>query len=55
MGEGLGSPQPSIGRADRPGRGKHGAVSVKHDEGGILIRQPAERRERHHPISPDHY
>jgi hypothetical protein len=37
MSEGLGSSESSVGRADRSGRGKHGAVSVKHDEGGILI------------------
>jgi hypothetical protein len=55
MGEGLGASQPSVGRADRTSRDEHRAVSVKHDESSVLIRQPAERRERYHPISPDHY
>src|SRR5712691_3636255 len=54
MGEGLSASQPSVGRADRTGRGEHGAVSVKHDEGGVLIGEPAERRERHHAIGSDY-
>jgi hypothetical protein len=44
MSKGLGSSESSIGRANRAGRDEHGAVSVEHQEGGILIRQPAERR-----------
>jgi hypothetical protein len=55
MGEGLGSPESSIGRADRSGRSKHGAVTVKHDEGSALIGEPAERRKRYESISPDYY
>jgi hypothetical protein len=54
MSKSLGASEPSIGRADRPGRGEHRAVSIQHDKGRILIRQPAERRERHQPVCPDH-
>jgi hypothetical protein len=54
MSKGLGSSESSIGRANRAGGSEDGAVSVEHHEGGILICQPAERRERHHPISSDY-
>jgi hypothetical protein len=54
MGKGLGTSEPSIGRADRPGRSEHRALSIQHDEGRILIGQPAECCKRNHPVSPDH-
>jgi hypothetical protein len=50
MGKGLSASQPSVRWPDRPGRGKNRAVTLKHDEGGILIGQPAQRRKWDHPV-----
>jgi hypothetical protein len=37
MGEGLGASQSSIGRAHGTGSSEDGAITLKHDERGILI------------------
>jgi hypothetical protein len=53
--KGLGTPEPGIGRADRPGCREHGAAPVKHGERNILVGQPAESGKRYQPIGPDYY
>jgi hypothetical protein len=55
VGEGLSASQPSVGRADRAGRGKHGAVSVKHHEGSVLVGQPAESLKGDEAVAPDYH
>jgi hypothetical protein len=52
--KGLGAPEPGIGRVDWSGCCQHGAAPVKHYEGGILVRQPAERGERYNSVGANH-
>src|SRR5882724_7208651 len=54
-GESLSTPQFSIGWTDGPSDSEHSAVSLKHDESGILIRQPAQRGKGNHAIRADHH
>jgi hypothetical protein len=44
IGKRLSAPQAGIRRANRAGRREHGAIPIKHDECGVLIGQPAQRR-----------
>jgi hypothetical protein len=52
--ESLSASHPSVRWANGTRRSEHGAISLKHDKGSILVSEPAKRRERDHPISPDH-
>jgi hypothetical protein len=50
IGKRLSASEPGVGRADWASRGEHGAIPFKHDECGVLIGQPPERREGNESI-----
>jgi hypothetical protein len=54
FGQCLSTSQPGIRRANRPGRGEHSTVALQHDEGCVLVCQPAESGQRNHSVGADH-
>jgi hypothetical protein len=54
LGEGLCSPKSSVGRSHGSGYRENLSDSVEHYKRGVLISQPAKRRERNKPIGTDH-